>query len=655
MQFNNYLRVHQVYKMFAKSVVVLLGVLFVWVGSASAFQNGAGSDVMDPQVWEVEIEGNKTFSDLVIKQVIATEGPTTWEKISFWKRGGHEINETEIRRDVIRIRRYYERRGFPRVQVKRRIETGKKSWKRTVHFIIDENAPIIIENVDYRFTTKDIDRDYITSNRAFRRAREQHAFQQGERYQRIKEPDIIGMFTDVLKNLGYAFAEVNVNSEVDTLETSASVTIEFSPGPLTYFDEIDVEGNETVSEHYVIREAALEKTELFTQDKLQQAQREIFNHHLFRFATINIPDQEHDSTLSVDITLREYPLRSVQFLGGVGTEDLLRGQVSWTHRNLFHQAHRFTATARASFIEQGLNVDYLLPYIFNTKSSVVVSPFAQHILERRIYELFHGGITNSFIYRYRDDLTGTVSYQFTRNLELSEQFDEALPDTTFEYDLSSFQLSGYYSPGFTTRGQQGWVVQPYAEFSGLFGAAAFSFQKFSVDVRRFTKLSSSTTLATRLQLGGISSISQDSLPQNIRFYLGGTSSIRGWGRNELGPKRARFDSTGAFYAYAPVGGQAQFGFNAEIRQQLNAFIKGFGIAIFLDGGQVWRRMYNIGDRPMQFSVGGGLRYSSPIGPIRIDVGYKLNPTDEDLNIYRGTNYGNNFDRIGIHFSVGQAF
>ncbi|MDR8391241.1 BamA/TamA family outer membrane protein [Aliifodinibius sp. S!AR15-10] len=638
-----------------KSFFILFVILFLEVFPGYAFQNGVDSDVMDPQVWRVEIEGNKTFSDLVIKQIIATESPTTWEKMTFWKRGGHEFNDLEIQRDVIRIRRYYERRGFPNVQVRRKVETGKKSWRRIVRFIIDENSPVTITRLDYQFKTTEENREYITSSRAYRQARSDHSFQLNQRYQTIREPDIIGMFNNALKNLGYAFADVNILAEVDSLQTTASVTIELMPGPVTYFDQVNVTGVETVSENYIIREADIDRGEKFSQNKLEQAQREIFNHHLFRFATINVPEQEHDSTLAVDINLREYPLRSIQVLGGVGTEDLLRGQVSWTHRNLFHRGHRLTATARASFIEQSLNLDYLLPYTFNTKSSVVISPFAQHVLERRIYELFHGGVTNSFIYRYRQDLTGTVSYQFTRNLELSEQFDEALPDTTFEYNLSSFQLSGYYSPGFTSREQQGWVVQPYLEFSGLFGGAAFSFQKFSLDVRRFTKLTNSTTLATRMQLGGIGSVKQDSLPQNIRFYLGGTSSVRGWGRNELGPKRARFDSTDAFYAYAPIGGQAQFGFNAEIRQNLDPFIKGFGMTVFLDGGQVWRRLYDLQSRPMQFSVGGGLRYQSPIGPIRVDIGYKLNPTDEDLNIYQGTDYGGRFDRFGIHFSVGQAF
>lgn len=657
-QFSKYLRQKGLYKY--KQVflygISLLVALLTCTPSAHAFQDiEEEAEVMDPQVWSVDIQGNQVFPDMVIKQIIATEAPTFWEKISFWSHGGHELSETEIRRDVIRIRRYYERRGFPRVQVRQRIETGNREWKRKVRFVIDENEPIYIRNLDYRFVSNQEHEQHIRTSRAFRRTQNQHSFQPGQRYQRIREPDIIGMFTDVLKNLGFAFAEVHISTETDSLQTEAAVTIELDPGPMTYFDQFNVTGTETISEEYVLREAALERGEQFQQNDLQQAQREIFSHHLFRFSTINIPDQPRDSTLQVGIDVREYELRTVEAMGGFGTEDLLRGEVNWTHRNAFGQGHRLTTTARASFIEQSFNVDYLFPYIYNTKSSIVLSPFLQHVLERRIYELFHGGITNSFIYRYREDLTGTFSYQFTRNMELSKQATNVLPDTTFQYDLSSFQLSGYYSPGFTSRGQEGWVIQPYAEFSGMFGAAAFSFQKVSADIRRFTKLTSSTILATRLQAGGVFNVAQDSLPQNIRYYLGGTSSIRGWGRNELGPKKVRTDSTGSFSAYAPIGGQAQIGFNAEIRQEMDFFIEGLGMAVFLDGGQVWRQIDEIGDRPLQFAVGGGFRYRSPIGPIRIDVGYKLNPTEKDLNIYEGTNYGSGLDRFGIHFSVGQAF
>jgi len=161
-------------------------------------------------------------------------------------------------------------------------------------------------------------------------------------------------------------------------------------------------------------------------------------------------------------------------------------------------------------------------------------------------------------------------------------------------------------------------------------------------------------LATRVQGGRLFNVSTDSLPQNIRYYIGGTNSVRGWQRRQMGPKRAEVDSSG-FQRYVPSGGRGMFGFNLEIRQELNALIDGFGIAVFFDGGQIWDSKVDRGIRPIQFGTGGGLRYQSPIGPVRLDIGYKINPTQQDLNVYRGRNYGSSWDRIGIHVSIGQAF
>ncbi len=628
-------------------------VLMVSLAVTSAF----GQDMSDdsekvPQVWNITFEGNTTYPGMVLKNQIATEAPGIGEKLKFWDKTGFELNERDVKRDVIRIRNYYQRRGFVNVEVAYRIETKNTEWKKEVFFTIRENNPIRIKNVGYEIKGDDENVRQILESRAFIRAQSQHYYQQGNRYEMIKKPEVVGRFSNVIKNLGYAYVDVNINAAIDSSALSSEVSIQADLGPQTYIDSIKVEGIETVDKDYVLREASLQRGEQYSLNKLQEAQQELFNHHLFRFATISIPDQPQDSTLNLLMRIREHEQRSVELLAGFGLEDKFRGQASWTHRNVAHRGHRFSMTARASFIEQYLNIGYQFPYVFNTKSSFIISPFGQHMLESN-YELLRAGVTNSFIYQYSQNLTASASYEFTKNQELSRQRDISLPDTTLEYDLSSLQLTGYYSQGYG-RQQEGWVIQPYLEYSGFFGFASFNFQKVSADIRRFIRLSSSTMLATRVQGGGLFNTSSDSLPSNIRFYLGGTNSVRGWYRHELGPKRVQVDSTG-FNEYVPLGGRAMFGFNVEIRQELSFLINGLGMAAFLDGGQIWETVARIRQRPVQFGIGGGLRYQSPLGPVRVDIGYKLNPTDQDLNIYRGTNHGSAWNRIGIHFSIGQAF
>lgn len=617
------------------------------------------------QVWQLEIEGNEAFSDIIIKDQIATDAFSFWEKLKFWDRSGHKLDKIEIRKDVIRIRNYYNRRGFPRTKVSYRIETVNKPWKKRVVFTINEREAIKISDISFTFENSARHREFVTSGPAFRAARRRSEYQVGQRYEPIKQAEVTGSYRQTLENMGFAYTSVDIKTRIDTTRLAADLTIQCTLGPMTYIDQIAVSGDSTISDKYIIRESGLRKGEKYSREAIEEAQREIFNHHLFRFATISIPDQPKDSTLNLAMRVRENELRSVEASLGFGIEEYLRGQVSWAHRNAFGRGHRFTAAAKASYIEQALSLDYLFPYAFNTKSSFVVSPFAQHLLEDS-YELTQIGITNSLIYRYSRRMTGSLSYQLTRNSELSIQEDVNLPDTTQNYNLSSIQLSGYYNQALTNRGQKGWLVQPYLEVSGFLGTSTFQFQKLSIDIRRYTPLTPTTTLATRIQGGKIFAAREDSLPNNIRYYLGGTNSVRGWGRYQLGPKRVVTDSIKSsngeaiadstiFSRYVPTGGRTYFAFNLEIRQDIDALINNVGLTAFLDGGQVWRKHPDIKSRPLQFGIGGGIRYASPIGPVRLDIGYKINPSAADLNKYRNQNFGSVWDRIGIHLSVGQAF
>lgn len=646
--------------------IVTLCACFLGPGICLAQQSETVDEEQADQIWRVKFTGNETFSGVVLKEQIASEAPSIWEKLRFWKDTGYPVEQMMIQKDVVRLRNFYQRRGFYDVNVSYRLEEMGKPWKKRLIFEIEENSAIRISQLNYQFETDTSNISLIKESKLFQDVQNRQPFQPGRRYERILIPEAVGQIEDAIRNLGFPYADVSIDADIDTAGLSAIVNITSNTGPQAKISEIKVDGVNLTDREYVIRQSGIKPGEYYSLDKIQDAQRELFNHHLFQFVTIGIPEQEQDSTLNLLMTVREAPLRTVEASVGFSTADLARGQVRWIHRNAFNKGHRFTATGRASFIQQLVSIDYLLPYFYNNKSRIVISPFAEHQLEKS-FELFTGGITNSFIYQYHKNMTGTISYELTKNLELSQQSDVSLPDSTTRYDLSSLQLSGYYSQGYG-REQLGWVVQPYLEISGFFGFASYQFQKASLDVRRFTKLGKSTVLATRVQAGGLVNASTDSLPRNIRFFLGGTGSVRGWYRQNLGPKEASFrpeyienpdgtvtDTVSVFDGYIPVGGRAKFAFNMELRQDLNRLLNGFGITAFLDGGQVWRGVAEIGDRPIQFSAGGGFRYRSPIGPVRIDLGYKLNPTDQDLGVYPGEDPPNFWDKVGIHFSIGQAF
>ena len=617
------------------------------------------------RIWSVKIEGNTTFEDIVIKRFISNESPSIWEKLTFFNEKGYYVSEDEIERDRIRIQRFYNRRGFDEASVSFRLDNRRsREWKKELIYEVREGAPIRIDSVDFRIIGSEKEKTIISEEAGFSSRINRLPYRKGRRYEPVDKTEVEGEITAELRKLGYAYASANVQAVVDTLSKRADVLVLAYPGPRVRFDKVIVEGASTINEKYIVRETGIDQGSFFNDGAMRNAQREVFNHHLYRFALVSIPEQPQDSTLDVLVRVQEFPLRSLQLKLGAGNFDrmegpvaldnfyrIFRGQLTWIYRNVRGKGERFTTALNISGFEQRLGADYLFPYVFNTKSNALFAPFVQHKIEPS-YEIVRGGMNSSFIYLYNQNLTGTLSYEFTLNNEIARKSQVALPDSILNYNVSSISLNAYFTKGLR-EGKRGWILQPSVEFSGVFNEASFTFQKLALDVRKYTEINSKLVLATRARAGGIYFSRQDSLPNDIRFFTGGTNSVRGFRREAVGPKRPIFDENDEFERYIPAGGEAMLNFNIELRQDLNRFLKGFGIAGFLDGGQVWNSIANVGNEPVQYGTGIGLRYKTPIGPIRIDFAYKLNPTDEDLGIFPGVDQRGR--RWRLHFTVGQAF
>ena len=128
------------------------------------------------------------------------------------------------------------------------------------------------------------------------------------------------------------------------------------------------------------------------------------------------------------------------------------------------------------------------------------------------------------------------------------------------------------------------------------------------------------------------------MPFFKRYFLGGATNLRGWGRFDVAPL-----SGGGL----PIGGQSFTNFSTEVRVPIWGNLGG---VLFLDGGNVWTNPWDFNLNDMRYDVGPGLRYNTPIGPFRADLGYQLNPIPGLL-----VNGEPQPRRFRFHFSIGQAF
>jgi outer membrane protein assembly factor BamA len=187
---------------------------------------------------------------------------------------------------------------------------------------------------------------------------------------------------------------------------------------------------------------------------------------------------------------------------------------------------------------------------------------------------------------------------------------------------------------------RGYEATLHLEDAGRLMWGTYRYFMARTEGRHYLPIGKNLVWANRVDLGSIQPAGGDerNVPFHNRFFLGGATSVRGWGRFELSPL-----STFGF----PIGGLSMFEASTEAR--FPVWGKVGGVA-FLDAGTVGLQPWQFNMSQMRYAVGPGLRYQTPIGPARVDFGYQLNREPGLL-----VNGNPETRRWRIHFSIGQAF
>jgi len=188
--------------------------------------------------------------------------------------------------------------------------------------------------------------------------------------------------------------------------------------------------------------------------------------------------------------------------------------------------------------------------------------------------------------------------------------------------------------------RRGYQLAFHTEEAGRLLPGTYDYNAISVDARHYLPVSGRLVIANRVQVGAINAKGDDpgEVPFSKKYFLGGATSIRGWGRYEVSPLGGEG---------SPIGGNSMIAFSSEARLSLRGSL---GAVLFLDGGNVWAGDWEYHLADLRYAVGPGLRYQTPVGPIRLDIGYQLNPIPGLL-----VNGDQQARQWRIHFSIGQAF
>ncbi|MGH9236736.1 MAG: BamA/OMP85 family outer membrane protein [Vicinamibacterales bacterium] len=550
--------------------------------------------------------------------------------------------------DLKRIEAFYRDRGFPDARVRSfDVRLNEAQDKVDVTVDIVEGEPIRVDAIEIRgFDVLPADRQGELQDTL--------PLQPGRPLDRQLTTAARERALNALRDDGYPYAEVTVE-ETEAGPRLRRLTFAATPGVLARFGEIDIRGFASVSENVIRRQLTFKPGDRFTRRELRETQRKLYGLELFEFVNVE-PLEEPvlmNEEVPVRITVAEGKHQKVTTGVGYGTEEQARARLRWDHRNVFGGAQQAGVEAKWSSLDRGVRVDYREPFFLSSRLSLNFDGQAWQAREP-VYDSKQLG--GRVILRYQPNQQSFWTISFVNERQESTIDAAALEDPTIRDDLialgldpttggSRGTLSGVAfdisrnTTDSLLNATSGYVLTGHLEQAGRLMWGSYNFWSASAEARHFLTLRRRVTVANRVRIGSIVPTANDeaNVPFYRRFFLGGSSSIRGWGRFDVSPLSEGF----------PIGGLSMLEGSAETRFPLKGK---FGAVAFFDFGNVWREAKNFDLGDLRFAVGPGLRYQTPIGPARLDVGYQLNPIEGLLIDGEAQKR-----RIRIHFSVGQAF
>jgi outer membrane protein assembly complex protein YaeT len=415
------------------------------------------------------------------------------------------------------------------------------------------------------------------------------------------------------------FLEARVEPEIELSEdrTEARVRLVVEPGPRTIVDNIVLAGLHQTREVTVAREMDLRPGEPFSFERVLESQRRLLSLGIFERVTISELDPDRERQRDVVVSVQEAPRTTVSWGIGYSEQDLLRGSVELTRRNLSGLGRTASVFLRGSFRGSRLLLNVREPWLFGRNLDSFVTAFWEEE-ERTSFDYNRkGGVaqvgqalgsSTTLIYRYL--------YQDTN------VFNVDVPEEEIDRQFRTYTVSGpAFSVVWDTRDDP---LEPrrgafFGSDLGLsldaLGGASYLKGFFQAATVRRLRSDLALVLSTRLGLAATFGDSPRLLPLPERFFAGGAYGPRGWPVDEVGPGAITPD--GEFF---PTGGNALLLGGAELRYDLTP---SFQLATFVDIGNVYPEVRDLSIPELRKSVGLGVRYLTPIGPIRLDYGHKI--------------------------------
>jgi outer membrane protein assembly complex protein YaeT len=583
-----------------------------------------------PRVRVLRLEGVESVPEGDLREWLFTESRPRWR---FWDERPL-FDEADVERDLARIAAFYRSRGFYESTARSELRWDDERAHVDVIFHVEEGpavrvaarrieiAPPLGGGPDERRLRSDlpIGRGDVFSLDDYGAARRELLARAAE--------------------AGHPRASIEGGAEVDAASREARIRWRLEPGPSVRFGAVRVTGLDRYEEELVRRELSVAEGDAYSLEAMRRTREQVQALGLFASVIVRpLPEEsrtEVDGSLvwPVEVRVAERPPRSVSVGVGYGTDDLVRAQLRWQHRNWLGGARRFEMGLRYSSLERSADLLLHQPHFLAPGQSADVGlRLGRDTTPAYDAERLVAGFELVRPLAPPWTLRGGYEISWSSISSADRLADVFLEDPEQRIVLGALRFGARRSTvqDLLDPREGTWLDLSVAPHLAALGSRV-EFVTLGAEGRAYHPMGS-TVLAGRLRLGSIEPVGgsgPDEVPLVARFYAGGGRSLRGFAFQGLGPRTAKGK---------PVGGTSLLEASVELRFPIRRPLEG---VVFVDAGQVdlaphrWR----LGD--LAYAPGLGLRYHTPLGPVRLDFAFPLRaPPGADERF--------------VFFSIGQSF
>lgn len=582
---------------------------------------------------KITFDGNKAFTDKKLKGIMETN--QKW--FLSWLTSGGTYKEEVLKNDVALITDLYYNNGYVNV----------KLGEPKVELLADKSGLLITigitEGEQFTAGILDFKGDLLLSREELAK---KVKMKSGEVFSRAVLRGDIFSLTDLYADMGYAFANVSPLTSTVPEKKIINITFDFEKGEKVYIDRINISGNTKTRDKVVRREMKFAEGDLYGSTALKKSKQNLMNTGFFEEANVSTAKGSTGDKLNVNVEVKEKPTGTFSVGAGYSSLDGIIGQGSVQQANFLGLGLKANLAASIGGKSQTYNIGLTDPYFMDTRWTLGADIYRTE----RVFNDFSRRVTggdvkagyplsdtlNTFwIYRYEDKTIFKESLALTNTFIDHPELRPETSSTTSSVTATINRNSTDYRPDPTT----GMINSLSVEFAGLGGTNRFL--RSIGNTSLFFPFKWGTVLSLRGELGYIDGLGKQ-LPIDEKFYLGGINTVRGYASRTVSPFETNsvFSTLPSSYNFLPpalgytgpttttdvrayTGGDTEVVFNCDYVFPLlkEAQLKGL---VFFDVGSSNDGFGNI-FKNMQSSYGFGVRWFSPMGPLRLEYGIPINP------------------------------